>query len=79
MMGGTRRDSLTKAVERMTRLATPLRDYLIRLEPLEAVGVLGVLMNGCLNRFPPSEREDIAEAWIMTFREGIDADAADGV
>lgn len=69
---------LDKAAQRMTRIALALHDQLLLVEPLEAIGALGVLMSAAVNRFPADERANVAEAWITTFREGLDDDADDG-
>jgi hypothetical protein len=80
MMGGIRRidDAVVdEAAERMTRLAMALQPRLLQVEPLEAIGALGVLMDAAVNRLPADQREDMVEAWISALREGLDDDDAE--
>jgi hypothetical protein len=74
MMGGKRRidDAVVDEVaERMTLLAMELEERLLQVEPLEAIGALGVLMTAAVDRVPADQRDRVVEVWIATFREGV--------
>lgn len=49
----------------------PMRAVLNRLEPLEAIALLGTLAAEVLDRFPPGERTQIALAWSQTIHESV--------
>jgi hypothetical protein len=48
-----------------------LRTRLDRLQPLEAIAILGHLTDATLKRFPPTERTQMARAWADVLLEGV--------
>lgn len=56
----------------MARTAHPrrlIRPHLARLEPLEALALLGLLIDDTLPRFPPAERDEVLAAFIAALDE----------
>jgi|KBSMisStandDraft_5_1062788.scaffolds.fasta_scaffold00235_43 hypothetical protein len=56
-----------------------IRNQLAELHPLEAYALLGNLMVEMIERFPPGERMQLANAWIKTFRETFREGVRDGL